>query len=149
VGDGTTVLLASQYLEEADRLADRLVVIDHGRVIASGTPADLKSSLATPVLEITLPDEASAARGAELLGSGPTPVGLDAATLRLQVAEPAHEVVRLLRTLDDAGLPLVALSLHEPSLHDAFIALTEAAGSGGDDNGDTAVTEREPEVGVA
>ena len=72
VAGGTTVLLTTQYLEEADRLARNIVVVDHGRVIAEGTPAELKANLGTSVVTITLSDSETAKRAAALVAPSPT-----------------------------------------------------------------------------
>jgi daunorubicin resistance ABC transporter ATP-binding subunit len=124
VADGSTVLLTTQYLEEADRLADRIAVIDHGRVIAEGTPASLKSDLGGTVVAVTMADPAVAARAAGMLATWfatrPTTSG---STVELAVDDSAT-VVEVVRILDNAGLPVSALAVREPSLDDVFLSLT-------------------------
>jgi ABC-type multidrug transport system ATPase subunit len=125
VAGGTTVLLTTQYLEEADRLCRDIVVVDHGRVIAEGTPAQLKANLGTSVLSLTLAD-AEAARRASLLVapfSGQSPI-VDGDTVELTVEDGPKVAVEVLRSLDDAGLALGGLALREPSLDDVFLSLT-------------------------
>ena len=124
VADGSTVLLTTQYLEEADRLADRIAVIDQGRVIAEGTPATLKSDLGGTVVAVTMADPAVAARAAGILTTWfairPTITG---STVELVVDDSAT-VVEVVRILDNAGLPVSALAVREPSLDDVFLSLT-------------------------
>ena len=124
VADGSTVLLTTQYLEEADRLADRIAVIDQGRVIAEGTPATLKSDLGGTVVAVTMADPAVAARAAGILTTWfairPTTTG---STVELVVDDSAT-VVEVVRILDNAGLPVSALAVREPSLDDVFLSLT-------------------------
>jgi daunorubicin resistance ABC transporter ATP-binding subunit len=124
VADGSTVLLTTQYLEEADRLADRIAVIDQGRVIAEGTSASLKSDLGGTVVSVTLNDPAVAARAAGVLttwfNARPTTSG---STVELTVDDSAT-VVEVVRILDNAGLAPSALAVREPSLDDVFLSLT-------------------------
>jgi daunorubicin resistance ABC transporter ATP-binding subunit len=133
VGEGTTVLLTTQYLEEADRLADRIAVIDQGQVIAEGTPAELKADLGGTVVELTLADPAAAARAANRLGSD---LGLDAARdgsrLEVAVADGPATVVEVLRSLDGAALAPAGLTVREPSLDDVFLSLTGHRAEQGD-----------------
>ena len=125
VADGTTLLLTTQYLEEADRLADRIAVIDHGLVIAEGTPADLKAGLGGTVIDIALADPAAAVRAAAQLDDR---LGLaarvDGSAVELTVDDGARALVDVLRTLDAAGLSPAGLAVREPSLDDVFLSLT-------------------------
>ncbi len=126
VADGTTVLLCTQYLEEADRLAERVVILDEGRVVAEGPPADLRRQVGGIVVELELQDVAQRARAVDVLACTSTaPITGDATDPRLRVpvidAERLPTVVRL---LDDASIPFHALALHEPTLDDVFLALT-------------------------
>ncbi|HEX9300279.1 MAG TPA: ATP-binding cassette domain-containing protein [Actinomycetota bacterium] len=122
VAEGTTLLLTTQYLEEADRLAGRVAVIDGGRVIAEGTPSDLKAELGRSVIELSMADETDAFRAERALSHLGRPE-LDGTILRLpgSVAGGAMEV---LRSLDGAGLEPDTLMVREPSLDDVFLQLT-------------------------
>jgi ABC-2 type transport system ATP-binding protein len=125
VADGTTVLLTTQYLEEADRLADQLAVVDEGRVIARGTPAHLKSRLGSTVIEIVLPSEGHAARAeavlAPIVSGRPEREG---DRLRLTSDDGARFLMDILRALDAEDLDPGGLAVREPSLDDVFLALT-------------------------
>jgi ABC-2 type transport system ATP-binding protein len=125
VAGGTTVLLTTQYLEEADRLARNIVVVDHGRVIAEGTPAELKANLGTSVVSITLSDNETVAQAAALVASlsdkEPT---IDHNVVELTVENGPQVGAEVLRTLDAAGVSIAGLALREPSLDDVFLSLT-------------------------
>ena len=125
VHDGTTVVLTTQYLEEADRLASRVAVVDEGRVIANDTPAELKARLGSTVIEITLTDEPTARRAHQILArTGATPGELEGPTIRLTTHDGARLLVDTLRALDHEGIDPGTLSVREPSLDDVFFALT-------------------------
>ncbi|HYX79325.1 MAG TPA: ATP-binding cassette domain-containing protein [Actinomycetota bacterium] len=126
VAGGTTVLLTTQYLEEADRLADRIAVVDHGHVVANDTPANLKAGLGSTVVEMGLGDEQAATRAQGLVSSGAfgEHVEREGATLRLTSNDGSRVLVGLLRTLDAEGLAPATLTVRDPSIDDVFLQLT-------------------------
>ena len=137
VADGTTVLLTTQYLEEADRLAARIAVVDRGRIIANDTPAALKAQLGSTVIEIQMDDDATAARAVELLSrSQSSHPEREGATVRLNSNDGARELMDVLRSLDSERFVPTSLAVREPSLDDVFLTLTgahaEDQASGGD-----------------
>jgi ABC-2 type transport system ATP-binding protein len=119
------VLLTTQYLEEADRLADTLVVLDHGRVIAEGTAAQLKAELGATVLSVGFADEGDARRTVALLsGLGPHEPSVDGSRVEVTVDDGPTSAMESLRLLDREGLVPSSFALREPSLDDVFLALT-------------------------
>jgi ABC-2 type transport system ATP-binding protein len=125
VADGTTVVLTTQYLEEADRLASRVAVVDEGQVIANDTPAQLKARLGSTVIEIGLADAMTANRAHDVLArAGTSSPELEDSTVRLTTHQGARLLVDALRSLDGEGIVPVTLTVREPSLDDVFLALT-------------------------
>jgi daunorubicin resistance ABC transporter ATP-binding subunit len=134
VADGTTVLLTTQYLEEADRLANHIVVIDGGRIIAEGTPAQLKASLGSTVVEIRVADPARAHQAAARLRRiAPTSILDTGCTLAVKVPDKGPAVQDVMRLLDGDAIVPESLSIREPTLDDVFLQLTgHRAGTGTD-----------------
>ena len=125
VNDGTTVLLTTQYLEEADRLANRIAVVDVGRVIANDTPEQLKMQLGSTVVEMDVRGDGRAERAARLLGERiGGRVEREADRIRITSDQGAHVLIDVLRSLDGDGLSPDTLTVREPSLDDVFLALT-------------------------
>ena len=138
VRNGTTVLLTTQYLEEADQLADRIAVIDHGRLIAEGPSAELKASVGSGVLHVRLAEAGEADRAAAILaarcGDGIQRDG-DPRRLSVQLADPALATAAL-ADLAGVGIALTDFSLGQPSLDEVFFALTGHPAEAG--NGESA-----------
>jgi ABC-2 type transport system ATP-binding protein len=128
VADGTTVLLTTQYLEEADRLADRISLVEHGRVIAEGTPAELKGSLGATRIELALTDPDALGAAAALLArvTGAEPVTEE---LRVSAAAPdeASVLTDVVREVAAAGLAVADVALRRPTLDEVFLQLTGRA----------------------
>jgi ABC-2 type transport system ATP-binding protein len=127
VAEGTTVLLCTQYLEEADQLADGIAVIDHGRVIAEGTPAQLKASVGSGALRVRLVDPQQRPAAEQVLRQRFSDVllGVDPAALVVPRADAdggAHAVGELARS----GVRVAEFALDQPSLDEVFLALTGA-----------------------
>jgi ABC-2 type transport system ATP-binding protein len=131
VADGTTLVLTTQYLEEADRLADDIVLLDHGRITAHGTPAELKTLIGGARIVITLADAGNLARAESALQpfvSGAASIAADVA----QISAPLCTGVRLIeviRALDGAGIDAQDVHRREPTLDDVFLTLTGAPGT--------------------
>jgi len=118
------VFLTTQYLEEADALADRLGIIDRGRIVAEGTPAALKAEIGRPTVEAVPADGTHVERLEAVLGrfGDPLPAGRGAAAVRL--ADGTEELADVVRGLDGEGIRVADLKLHAPSLNDVFLAKT-------------------------
>jgi ABC-2 type transport system ATP-binding protein len=124
LADGATILLTTQQLEEADQLADRIVVIDHGMVIAEGTPTALKSQVGNDRLELMFHDDESYERAIRALGQDV--IDSDAKDLSATVAinDTNSDVREALDTLAQAGIAVQSMAVHKPTLDDVFLSLT-------------------------
>jgi daunorubicin resistance ABC transporter ATP-binding subunit len=135
VDDGTTVLLTTQYLEEADQLASRIAVVDVGQVIANDTPAALKAQLGRTVVEMSFVEEAIAERAAAAIATARASIDREGRLLRVSSDLGARVLVEVLRLLDVAGIEPATLTVREPSLDDVFLALTGRHAEDGTDGG--------------
>ena len=130
VSDGTTVLLTTQYIEEADRLADRIVVIDHGLVVAEGTAAELKSRLGETTVVLSFRDGGAAGEAAHALGDfGASRSVHDDLVVSLPLRGGANTVREALNLLHARSIDVGRIDLHEPTLDDVFISLTGSTAS--------------------
>jgi daunorubicin resistance ABC transporter ATP-binding subunit len=142
VAEGTTVLLTTQYLEEADLLADQIVVIDKGRVLSQGTATELKRTLGATLVEVVMADTAAALATENLLA------GLEAGVVtrqgpevRLSAADGTRALIGVMRALDGAGLEPVHVAVREPSLDDVFLRLTGRRAAPEDPAGEPTIQE--------
>jgi ABC-2 type transport system ATP-binding protein len=134
VAEGTTVLLTTQYLDEADRLADSITVIDHGRVIAEGTPDGLKDRVGGERLEVRLADPAAASTAVEALAPmSDEPPTAEQDSVKFTVRRRSGTIVEAVRRLDEAGVGVDDLVLRRPTLDDVFLTLTGHLAEAADD----------------
>lgn len=128
VSSGSTVLLTTQYLDEADKLADQIAVIDHGKIIALGSSSELKAQIGSDVLELSLKDNARLAEAATLIstaGVGEPKVDLENNLIRLPVAATAAALTEVIRRLDSKQIAIADILVHRPTLDDVFLTLTK------------------------
>ncbi|MFI5959945.1 ATP-binding cassette domain-containing protein [Cryptosporangium sp. NPDC051539] len=121
---GTTIVLTTHYLDEADALAERIVVIDHGVLIADDTPARLKSEHVGDRIALSFGTAGEAARAADRAAALDGRISVEGPTVTISVPEGTHLVPKLLRSLDEAGVPVTAVEVRRPTLDDVFLALT-------------------------
>ena len=125
VREGTTLLLTTQYLEEADELADTIAVVDHGKIIARGTADELKAEVGGERIEVIVHDKAALPRARELLVRGGDEATIDDHTRRLTVpAHGAQTLIEVVRDFDEAGIQIDDIALRRPTLDDVFLSLT-------------------------
>jgi ABC-2 type transport system ATP-binding protein len=123
--EGTTVFLTTQYLEEADQLADRLGIIAAGKLVGEGTPAALKAEVGRPHLDLVLADGSDLARAREVVTRfGDHRPATEGCHLSIALADGAAGIAPILRALDDAGFAVAELELKQPTLDDVFLAKT-------------------------
>lgn len=121
---GMTIFLTTQYLEEADELAERVAIIDGGRIAAEGKPADLKAALGGESINVTLRDEDTVRRAAAELGDMVERTQIDRAVLRLYLPNAATAIPAVVNRLQQAGMEPVSLTLSQPTLDDVFLQVT-------------------------
>ncbi len=122
--DGTTVFLTTQYLEEADQLADNVGIIDSGRIVAEGTPELLKEEIGNPHIQLQLADGSVAAAEEACRSIGRLLPTKDGRTVLVEVENGSADIPRVVRALDDAGIAVESLELVRPTLDDVFVAKT-------------------------
>jgi ABC-2 type transport system ATP-binding protein len=141
--EGVTVFLTTQYLEEADALADRIGIIDGGRIVAEGTPGALKAQIGRPTVEVVPADESETDRLAAVLDRfGERCTSQHGVSVRL--ASGATGLAEIVRALDAEGVKVEHLQLHQPSLDDVFLAKTGRSLEGAADEVEAEAEEREP-----
>jgi ABC-2 type transport system ATP-binding protein len=136
--DGVTVFLTTQYLEEADVLADRVGIIDHGRIVAEGTPDELKREIGGDTVEAVPADPHHHERAAEILHRFGEPAAHTPKGVAVRLTQAAEHLPDIVRAFDDAGITLAHLELHSPSLDDVFLAKTGRSLEGAGDESEPA-----------
>jgi ABC-2 type transport system ATP-binding protein len=139
--EGVTVFLTTQYLEEADALADRVGIIDHGRIVAEGTPAALKAQVGNPTVEVVPADPADRERAAEILARIGDLCASAAEGVAVRLRSGEADLAEIVRALDAEDLKVEHLQLHQPSLDDVFLAKTGRSLEGAGDEEEQARAE--------
>ena len=121
---GMTIFLTTQYLEEADKLADQVAIIDRGQIVARGAPKALKKAIGNEVVKLSFASEETAARAGEVLAGRAPDRRLDGASLLCYFATAAGRLPELIRALDEAGVGIEGLTVSEPTLDDVFLQAT-------------------------
>jgi ABC-2 type transport system ATP-binding protein len=121
---GTSILLTTQYLEEADQLADRIVVIDGGKVIAEGTATELKSKVGKDRLELTLKDRSALARAVQVLGQAIIDTDEKACAITVVIQDTGTDIRKTLDILAKERITVQSMAIHKPTLDDVFLSLT-------------------------
>nr|AIA14414.1 daunorubicin resistance ABC transporter, ATP-binding protein [uncultured bacterium] len=121
---GTTILLTTQYLEEADQLADKIVVIDGGRVIANGTANELKSKIGNDRLELTFADQETFKKALQTLGKAVIDTNDKEHTVTVVIKDTNADVKAVLEKLSQANIVITSMDIHKPTLDDVFLSLT-------------------------
>jgi ABC-2 type transport system ATP-binding protein len=142
--DGVTVFLTTQYLEEADNLADRVGIIDAGVIVAEGTPAELKAEVGNSSVEAVPADPSDGDRLADVLARFGEPAAASPKGRAIRLREGADDLAEIVRALDDAGIAIANLQLNLPSLDDVFLAKT-----GHSLEGAAEATEKMPQAAAA
>jgi ABC-2 type transport system ATP-binding protein len=122
--EGVTVFLTTQYLEEADVLADRVGIIDHGRIVAEGSPATLKAEIGRPTVEVVPADPEDRPAFARVLAAFGEPTDISPKSVAVRLDQGEYELADIVRALDAESLHMANLHLHAPSLDDVFLAKT-------------------------
>jgi ABC-2 type transport system ATP-binding protein len=142
--DGVTVFLTTQYLEEADVLADRVGIIDRGRIVAEGSPSELKAAIGRECVEAVPADPGDRDRVAQVLNRFGEPAAAAQSAVAVQLREGAGDLAQMVRALDADGLRVADLRLHSPTLDDVFLAKTGRSLEGAAGENDDSAGERKP-----
>ncbi|MGA9284481.1 MAG: ATP-binding cassette domain-containing protein [Solirubrobacteraceae bacterium] len=148
-GEGVTVFLTTQYLEEADVLADRVGIIDHGKIVAEGTPTALKAEIGRQTVEAVPQEKADRERLAGVLLRFGEETAASAGGVAAQLSDGVGGLAEIVRALDAEGIKVADLRLHAPTLDDVFLAKTGRSLEGAADHGDKDDSEGEPAESVA
>jgi ABC-2 type transport system ATP-binding protein len=140
VKEGTTLLLTTQYLEEADELADMIAVVDHGKIIAHGTATELKSSVGGERIEVTVDHADQVAQASEIMArecGGEPHIEHDSRRITMPANEGAKQLIQVIRGLDEANIHVEDIGLRRPTLDDVFLTLTGRGADEVNGNGQT------------